>query len=364
MLENPVNAPAVFDAELFEDLRAELPALLPGFLPKQRWFGGKARAIRSAEVVDAISFGGQPSPALVLLVRVEYASGAGETYVLPLVVRAKVHLPEREDPGSLSFHSVRRGVDVHLANAVTHEGFLDSLLIAIEKETTHQGIRGELRARKTAALRTLRPNASEALVARALRAEQSNSSIVYGDRLVLKFFRRAEEGINLDLEIGTFLSERARFANVPPVAGSLEYQDPQGKHATLGILQGFVANQGDAWQFTLRAVSDAFGRGSKVPSEITHVPPTRTNPLSIYQNELPGAARDWLGGYAADVELLAKRTAEMHAALASDSTDRAFAPEPFTNSYQDLFEESSLESLASVFAVLRQRLPALPARWN
>jgi trehalose synthase-fused probable maltokinase len=361
MQENSMNAPALFDAELFADLRAELPALLPGFLPRQRWFGGKARAIRSAEVIDAISFGGQPSPALVLLVRVEYAHGAGETYAMPVVVQEETHLPEREDPGSLSFHSARRGADVHLANAVTHEGFLDALLDGIENETTHRGIRGEIRARKTAALRALRADPSEPLAPRALRAEQSNSSIVYGDRLVLKFFRRAEDGVNLDLEIGTFLSERAHFANVPPVAGSLEYQDAQGKRATLGILQGFVANQGDAWQFTLAAVSEAFRTSKKAADEATHLPPGATNPLSIYQNELPAAARDWLGAYLAEVELLAKRTAGMHAALASDSVDRAFAPEPFTDSYQRVFEESCLESLANVFSVLRQRLPVLPA---
>ncbi|MGA8233328.1 MAG: putative maltokinase [Candidatus Acidiferrales bacterium] len=356
-----MNAPAALDSELFADLRAELPALLPGFLPKQRWFGGKARAIRSTEVVDAISFGGEPSPELVLLVRVDYASGTAESYVMPLVVSAEAHLPEREDPGSLSFHSARRGVDVHLANAVTHEGFLDSLLIAIEKESIHRGIRGEIRARKTAALRSLRPDPSEPLAARALRAEQSNSSIVYGDRLVLKFFRRAEDGVNLDLEIGTFLSERAHFANVPPVAGSLEYRDPQGKRATLGILQGFVANQGDAWQFTLAAVSEAFRTSKKAADEATHLPPGETDALSIYQNELPAAARDWLGAYLPEVELLAKRTAAMHAALASDSADRAFAPEPFTDSYQRVFEESCLESLANVFSVLRQRLSVLPA---
>jgi trehalose synthase-fused probable maltokinase len=356
-----MNAAAALDSELFADLGAELPALLPAFLPKQRWFGGKARAIRSAEVVDAISFGGEPSPELVLLVHVDYASGAGETYVLPMVVSAEAHLPEREDPGSLSFHSARRGVDVHLANAVTHEGFLDSLLMAIEKESIHRGIRGEIRARKTAALRGLRPDSSEPLAARALRAEQSNSSIVYGDRLVLKFFRRAEDGVNLDLEIGTFLSEHAYFANVPPVAGSLEYHDQQGKRATLGILQGFVANQGDAWQLTLAAVDEAFRTSKNAADQATHLPPGETNPLSIYQNGLPAAAREWLGGYLADVELLAKRTAEMHAALASDSADRAFAPEPFTRSYQNAFEQSCLESLASVFSLLRQRLPVLPA---
>jgi maltose alpha-D-glucosyltransferase/alpha-amylase len=108
-------------------------------------------------------------------------------------------------------------------------------------------------------------------------------------------------------------------------------------------------------------VSEAFRTSKKAADEATHLPRGATNPLSIYQNELPAAARDWLGAYLAEVELLAKRTAGMHAALASDSVDRAFAPEPFTDSYQRVFEESCLESLANVFSVLRQRLPVLPA---
>ena len=93
-----------------------------------------------------------------------------------------------------------------------------------------------------------------------MNAEQSNSSVIYDKRLVLKIFRRVEEGLNPDLEIGSFLTEKSSFRNVPPLAGYLEYLDESGATSSLGMLQGYVANQGDAWQFTLQALAEYYGR--------------------------------------------------------------------------------------------------------
>ena len=92
-----------------------------------------------------------------------------------------------------------------------------------------------------------------------MNAEQSNSSVVYDKRLVLKMFRRVEPGLNPDLEIGSFLTEKSSFRNVPPLAGYIEYLDEHGATSSLGMLQGYVANQGDAWQFTLRALAEYYG---------------------------------------------------------------------------------------------------------
>src|SRR5205823_8742820 len=76
----------------------------------------------------------------------------------------------------------------------------------------------------------------------SMRAEQSNSSIVFGDQLILKLFRRTEIGINPDLELGYFLTERVGFSHTPPVAGSIEYRTKRGETAAVGILQKFVPN--------------------------------------------------------------------------------------------------------------------------
>jgi maltose alpha-D-glucosyltransferase/alpha-amylase len=89
-----------------------------------------------------------------------------------------------------------------------------------------------------------------------LRGEQSNTSIVYGDRLILKFFRRVGDGLNPDVEVGQFITDKTSFANVPVLAGFIEIRKEQTEPSTLGILQGLVVNQGDAWRYTL----DSLGR--------------------------------------------------------------------------------------------------------
>ena len=82
------------------------------------------------------------------------------------------------------------------------------------------------------------------------KVEQSNSTIFYDTAFFCKFYRRVEEDINPEAEIGRFLSERIRFSHAPPFVGSIEYRRPHSKPITLGIFQGYVANQSDAWTFT------------------------------------------------------------------------------------------------------------------
>src|ERR1700694_5608883 len=134
--------------------------------------------------------------------------------------------------------------------------FLVHLLDAIAQGVSLRGVKGELRAVPTRALESLWQASQGRLQTSAVTAEQSTSSVVYGQRLVLKLFRRLEQGLNPDLEICSFLTESSSFRNVPPVAGYLEYADGRGTRLSLGLLQGYVANQGDAWQFTLSALAE------------------------------------------------------------------------------------------------------------
>jgi maltose alpha-D-glucosyltransferase / alpha-amylase len=89
--------------------------------------------------------------------------------------------------------------------------------------------------------------------------EQSNTSIIYGHRFILKLFRRLQEGINPDLEISRFLAGRG-FAHLPGLAGCLEYIRQDEEPCTVGILQEYVANQGDAWAYTVSSLSGFFER--------------------------------------------------------------------------------------------------------
>lgn len=344
--------------EIYQELRTALPPLLPGYLATQRWFGGKARQIRSAEITDIIPWSKPRLEAFVLLVRLEYTTGPGEMYVLPLIW-AEERVADVTSTG-LKVHCGARGTDLHLRNALTDDEFLRSLLEAIEKKAAFSGSAGEIRASCTSVFPALCGTTASELQPRPIKAEQSNSSIVYGDRAVLKFFRRTAEGENPDLEIGRFLTEERNFPHTPAVAGWIAYKSQDDSEMSLGILQAFVPNVGDAWQFTLQALS-SFWKEAEKYSEL--------HPGALLQNQGP-AARDGqnlpapiishISPYLDAVSRLGKRTAELHLALGAESTDPRFAPEPYTASFQREFKEA-LQALAERnFALLAMKLKELP----
>jgi maltose alpha-D-glucosyltransferase/alpha-amylase len=344
------------EKKLYDELRMALPPLLPGYLTSQRWFGGKARHIRSVELIDAIPLGGTRFESFVLIARVEYTAGSGETYVLPVVCVPESALTMEPNLPVLKVPSQ----ELVLRDALTDEEFLLALLEAVEHKLVFPGIGGEIHAAPTSALEVLCPDTANALKPKPIKAEQSNSSIVYGDCLILKFFRRIEEGINPDLEMGLFLTEKAHFPHIPPVAGSLEYRTRDGRQMTQGILQGFVPNQGDAWQYTLKTVSSFYQEVARLSEEPARLSPTDSNSPPLDQKEVPEIGQRWIGPYLEAVELLGKRTAELHLALASESADPAFAPEPHTDSFQRAFEGTVRELTDRVFGLLRQKITQLP----
>src|ERR1700730_10592313 len=187
---------------------------------------------------------------------------------------------------------------------------------------------GRLRGVRAASFSEL-VSSAEAVRPKLLTGEQSNSSVIYGNRVILKFFRRIEEGENPDLEIGRFLTEKARFPHVPRIAGFLEYQAQRGKTATQAILQEFVPNQGDAWRYVLKTLAAFYERAED----------NGEREFSASEG-LPEFAGETMARLLAEIGVLGKRTAELHLALSSDSDDPAFAPEPFTMEFQNMLEAS------------------------
>ena len=207
--------------ETYSELRSQLPAQLPVFLLEQRWFGGKARRIVSTEVADVIEWRSETLESLVVLVGVKFTEGAEEQYVLPLVPVPAAEARDRNLALLRISYAESRGVVV-LGNALENNDFLKSLLQLIASESVVIGDTSELRGHRKGALAQFYLQNGGPLKAKLLSGEQSNSSILYDDRLILKFFRRIEEGINPDLEMNAFLTERAHYKHVPALAGFLE----------------------------------------------------------------------------------------------------------------------------------------------
>jgi trehalose synthase-fused probable maltokinase len=334
--------------EMYPELRRSLPQQLPAFLMRQRWFGGKARQIRSAGLADVIPIRSEAMEGFLLIVTVKYAAGADDSYAIPVLPAEPSKQEHEADPTSLRVEATGPVGFVLLTDALKNEAFLNTLLELIRREAILPGEKGELRALRTSASARLYPASSDGLHPKPVGAEQSNSSTIYGDRLILKFFRRVEEGINPDLEVGNFLTETAHFPHIPQVAGSLQYHSRDGKHSAQGILQAFVPNQGDAWSYTLSSLGEFYSGAAGHAS----------------QGAPPESARNSAGRYLESAGLLGQRTAEMHLALTSDSHDPAFAPEPFSMEFQRVLEKSMLDLTARVFSLLREKSANLPAEWR
>jgi maltose alpha-D-glucosyltransferase/alpha-amylase len=349
-------------AQLFQEKHREaLTPLLATYLKGRRWFGGKARTVRSTTIPEVISFPFGSTVAYLTSLAVGYLDGDPEIYVLPLGIATGEEATRVQQDHPQAVVTRLKGTDGEgvLYEVVWENDFCQALLDAIARRRRCKGALGELVGAPTRALRSLRGPNDAALPASLAGAEQSNTSIIYGEKLILKLFRRVDEGVNPDLEISRFLSEQAAFPHTAPLAGALEYRRRQGETMTIAILHGYARNQGDAWRYTL----DFLDRYCE--SALTHPPNTQPavplKPvLALTEEEVPPLVSEMAGSYLASARLLGQRTAELHIALASEPNDPAFAPEPFSTLYQRSLYQSMRSLAIQSFQLLRQRLKHLP----
>ncbi|MGE0540764.1 MAG: maltose alpha-D-glucosyltransferase [Dehalococcoidia bacterium] len=364
----PEVLPAVTVVNGWEDLltgagRTALSRILPDYLEPRRWFGGKARRLRSAQIRDAVPVRYPSGVSYITFVDVEYLEGDAEAYVLPLTFapgekgdQVRYHVPHAI-VARLEFENGKEPGLLH--DAMADRDFARALLDVIAGRRRVKGGGGDLRPSTTRWLRRVYTRGDEAPEPSIIKAEQSNTSIVFGDRLILKLYRRPDHGLNPDVEIGKFLTEIG-FPNVPPLAGAVEYQENGRDRRTILSLQGYIPNEGDAWQYTV----DAFGQFfERVITERAGAPESAVSTralLALSEHPIPASIHEEIGDYLEAARLLGQRTAELHAALAAHEHDPAFAPEPFTALYQRSLYQSFRSQTAQTLQLLRRQLPALP----
>jgi len=343
---------------------AELERVLPYHLRARRWFGAKARQILSTDLIEAIPLEYNDTTVINTLFQVSYSEGDPEVYQLALGFaegRRAEDLVEHQRQIVVTKLRIRRGEEVGegvLYDAVIDPDYCDALLDIITKRRRRSGRAGGLQVSRSRAFKRLR--GEEELRPSLLGAEQSNTSVVFGDRLIMKLFRKVDTGSNPDLEIGRFLTERTSFEHMPPLAGGIEYKPESGPPRTLAILQGFVPNEGDTWEYTLDALGGYFERVLTRPQEERELAPPPSRPLAFLEEETPELAEQMIGGYLEFARLLGQRTAEMHVALASRSDDPDFAPEAINAMYRRSLYQATRTRADQVLDLLRKRVGKLP----
>jgi maltose alpha-D-glucosyltransferase/alpha-amylase len=348
--------------------KARLQAALPGFLKDHRWFAGKARVVQQCEIRDVIPLGGDSTdhPACTVLVRVDYVEGEPETYQLPIAFARAEGAEQvlRDRPGAAIIaveftDSQERGL---IYEAGSEPSFWVPLLKAVARRKRYRGNCGELTTLQTRAFRRVQGNGDIPAELTIHGGEQSNTSAVFGDRFILKLFRRLNEGANPDLELGRFLTEKAPFAQVPPVTGAVEYRRNNAEPMTLAVVHRFEPNEGDAWRYTMDELARYYERATpelvSVTLDAMAMPPLPI--LDVAEQDPPQLARDVIGHYLYSAQLLGQRTGELHVALASRSDDPAFAPETFSTFYQRGLFQSMRTHTRRTLNLLRKQLKSLP----
>jgi maltose alpha-D-glucosyltransferase/alpha-amylase len=313
--------------------------VLPNFIASQRWFAGKGSPLVRAKLDTDCEWSSAEGRWLLAIFDVESQAETAK-YFLPLsIVFENAEESRWSKLQAAALARVRQQATVGvLADAAADEGFCRAIVDAIAIGHEIRMARGAVRFTPTRAFDELRGDAQEDLTINQPHAQGSNSAIRLGDRLFLKIYRRLQSGINPELEIGRYLTEQVPFANVVPLAGAVEYYGDDGTRYALAILQGFVPNQGDGWDYTInylaRFLEDRRTMG--------------TMPEDVH------------GAYFALVHTLATRTAELHRALATPTEDPAFKPEPITRADIEAWKRRLQDEAVRTFDLLSERLESLP----
>jgi maltokinase len=255
------------------------------FVTRQRWYGAKSRAVAHSEVLESVDLRTTPPRFTLDLVEMRYETGAHDIYQL---VHGETEIDGLDDPAAARelVHAMRSGL-------------------------TLQGREGTVEFRPVEGFAGLGRELQEA---RLVGAEQSNTSLVFDDELILKVFRRLEPGINPELEMLRFLTEHG-FEHIAALGGWYAYSGGP-MSATLGILQEFVSDGEDGWELALQDIADDPDR------------------------------------FLARVHLLGEVTGEMHTVLGADTSDPAFCPETPSVESLGLLTATVDEEIESVFLAL------------
>ncbi|HEY1661451.1 MAG TPA: maltose alpha-D-glucosyltransferase [Verrucomicrobiae bacterium] len=352
--------------EIFDDRHhVQLERALQRWLPTRPWFPDKSRSIKYARVQEIIRVALPANEKTFLtFVQLEFIQGDPETYALPLgcaVGEAAEAIARDLAPiviARLNFSQANQsGV---LYDALASREFPRALLELISSRQNLDGRFGLIEATHTSDFGNIVGESPATLEPSILRAEHNNSSVIFGDKAILKFFRRLDFGVNPDLETLRFLTSQ-KFPYSPALAGALEYRSGRDEPRTMAVVTALVPKAKDAWEHTIDTLGKFYERVQTLPVEQRTPPLPSSNVIKLSTAEIPELARHLIDTYVESARLLGERTAAMHLALSNDVENKNFTPEPFTPHSQRALFQSMRNLTRQNFHLLSRRLKTLPA---
>ncbi|MEP6734696.1 MAG: maltose alpha-D-glucosyltransferase [Chryseolinea sp.] len=342
----------------YNEVRSLERKVLPPFLKKCRWFGGKAKVVNKVSINKAIPLKVEGDTHFLVVLEVHYVQRLPELYFLPLTFISSDSMVERVEYTAqcVVCRAEIQGTPGFIMDSSYDKVFRDYLFVSMAKEIQVRDDDGGRIQFNSSVFAKI--DANQAVDSKIMKSDQSNTAIIFNDLYFFKFYRKIEKEMNPELEIVRFLTEHTTFQNSPRYAGSIEHHDNENNVIVFGLLQERVENQGEAWTMSMDAVGKYYervlekGKGIKLPKLI--------NKPSIKFEEVPEPIKELIGKSIYDrMTKLGQRTAEMHLALASDTSNPAFTPEPFTANYQRSIYSSLRKMVRDRFNLLEESLSKL-----
>lgn len=299
-----------------------LSDVLEDYIIKQRWYGGKASKLKYIELSEYFKIQQHGEVYYGLILEVNFKEAFYQHYFLPIAFVSDESFAKKDRILPINLN----GQNGFIIDAINLESFrklvFERILNALPKDKTR------VQYHKSALFNNVVYESS-----RSMGLEQSNTSIVYNEKYVLKFFRRIYADKNPDYEMSRFLSDKKDFKNTPSYLGSINIIDSDNVNITIGLMQEMIPNQGDAWDYMLKELHKVFSNLEYKNIEIDALPQTELY-LRLEIKDVPPQIIDWAGlNLFLKIQTLAKRTAEMHIALGSEFEDTAFTPAHFNDDY-------------------------------
>ena len=300
-----------------------LSDVLEKYIVKKRWYGGKASKMKYIELAEYFRIQQNEEVYYGLILEVNFEEAFYQHYFLPIAFVTDENFAQENRILPVSIEN-QKG---YIIDAVHLEAFRK---LVFERILTAEPIdKTKVRYHKNAIFENIAYESS-----RFMGVEQSNTSIVYNEKYVLKFFRRIYVDQNPDYEMSRFLSEISDYKNTPTYLGSINVIDSDQSTLTIALMQELVENEGDAWDYILKEIHKVFMNLEFKNINVKQLP--KATPFERLEiTDVSPEIIDWVGlNLLQKTQILAKRAAEMHIALGSEFTDTAFEPTHFNGDYE------------------------------
>ncbi|HYC86313.1 MAG TPA: putative maltokinase, partial [Chryseosolibacter sp.] len=359
--ELPLLEIAQWDEKLSGETIEQLEnRVLPDYLMRMRWFGGKSRIIEHIQVVKQAGMPVGDSHVIFTLIQVTYQSGLPEMYQLPLAFGRDLLAYKMKENCSQAVLARLKDptTDGILYDAIYGYELQMAILHNMSSNTAVRAGAGEIRFSGNKVLEHYLAH-HEKIKPRLLSGEQSNTSVFYDNAFFMKLYRKVDAAINPDVEISHFLSSCANFTHIPAFVGTMEWKTDHGS-MVLAMMQEMIENNTDAWTYVLDRLDTYYERILSSQDLRPHdLRGTLTEPLKF--EEVPEIVRNLYDGQLVEsIRLLGKRTAEMHIALGNSQANPDFRPEEYSLHYQRSLYAGLQSLVRGTFDNLLRNIDHLP----